>query len=260
MVGIFNIDGIKPSHSFNNVTDVSKYILSLLLFIAILLIIFKLKLGWLLKIFVYAIQPVSLFIFFLILLDLLTSIQTIYCYAIAITLSLILTMLLWLYPEWYVIDVICLLDGIISVAILGISFSLIPLLFFMVVLMIEDAIAVHKIGYMNTLAEKSNELKLPMMFVVPYSWKYSFKKNKDDKFLMMGLGDAVIPSLLVISAYDYLHNNFVVCGVMVGTLVGYILLLSPIINTKSKAGLPFLNGGAILGLVVSSLAFGVKLF
>jgi presenilin-like A22 family membrane protease len=44
---------------------------------------------------------------------------------------------------------------------------------------------------------------------------------------------------------------------MIGTLVGFVILMSFVIKGKPQAGLPCLGGGAILGYIISSyILFG----
>ena len=89
----------------------------------------------------------------------------------------------------------------------------------------------------------------------------------------MGLGDVIIPGVLVISAFSFLSVDLIVwevpgrllvaLGTMIGTLVGYAVLMRFVMKGKPQAGLPLLNGGAIAGyllsylLVYGDLSFGI---
>ncbi len=84
----------------------------------------------------------------------------------------------------------------------------------------------------------------------------------------VGLGDAVIPTVLVASAAFFAPPDLVLdvpgllltvpaLGAMVGTLAGLLVLMRMVMAGRAHAGLPLLNGGALLGLVVASLAVGV---
>ena len=92
----------------------------------------------------------------------------------------------------------------------------------------------------------------------------------DRDALFIGLGDAVIPTVLVASA------AFFVSGVptlslpglsiplpagtaMLGTLVGLVVLLWMVLKGRAHAGLPLLNGGSIAGYLVGALASGIPL-
>jgi presenilin-like A22 family membrane protease len=133
---------------------------------------------------------------------------------------------------------------------------------------------------MLTLAESVTELKLPLVLVVPLSTDYSFRADaavadregdppEEREAFFIGLGDAVMPSILVASAAVFVEApSFGISGLamnlpaltaMVGTLVGLGALLFFVAKGRAHAGLPLLNGGAIVGYLVGALAAGVSL-
>ncbi|WP_327051786.1 presenilin family intramembrane aspartyl protease PSH [Halomicrococcus gelatinilyticus] len=84
----------------------------------------------------------------------------------------------------------------------------------------------------------------------------------------IGLGDAVMPTIMVASAAFFLPVDPLVAGYslnlpaltsMVGTLGGLLVLLWMVMKGRAHAGLPLLNGGAIGGYLVGALASGVPL-
>jgi presenilin-like A22 family membrane protease len=86
--------------------------------------------------------------------------------------------------------------------------------------------------------------------------------------LFIGLGDAVIPTVLVASAGFFLDApthvpgialNVPALGAIVGTIAGLIGLLWMVFRGRAHAGLPLLNGGAIAGYLLASLASDVPL-
>jgi presenilin-like A22 family membrane protease len=88
--------------------------------------------------------------------------------------------------------------------------------------------------------------------------------------LFIGLGDAVIPTVLVASGGFFLRGraptlvegmalNLPALGGMVGTTVGLLALLYLVLEGRPHAGLPLLNGGAIAGYLLGALAAGVPL-
>jgi presenilin-like A22 family membrane protease len=156
----------------------------------------------------------------------------------------------------------------------GISLAIIPTLLLLVVLAVYDYIAVYQTKHMIVLAEGVMDLKLPILLVVPKHWKYSFLTEKFDKenreAFFMGLGDAVMPTLLVVSANVFVQTssisfpfigsiNLPALGAIVGTFVGFAVLMGLVIKGKPQAGLPFLNSGVILGYVAGSLLAGSSL-
>ncbi|MFP4546381.1 MAG: presenilin family intramembrane aspartyl protease, partial [Methanomassiliicoccales archaeon] len=76
-----------------------------------------------------------------------------------------------------------------------------------------------------------------------------------------GLGDAVIPGVLVVSSFVFLPsaswiqgaNLMVSLGTLMGGFVGYLFLMREVAKGKPHAGLPFLNGGAVAGYLISYL-------
>ncbi|OYR56844.1 presenilin family intramembrane aspartyl protease PSH [Halorubrum halodurans] len=85
----------------------------------------------------------------------------------------------------------------------------------------------------------------------------------------IGLGDAVIPAVMVASAATFspaaalsvpvIGLNLPALLAMAGTLVGLLVLLRWVMKGRPHAGLPLLNGGAIGGYLIGSLLAGVSL-
>lgn len=176
-----------------------------------------------------------------------------------------------LYPEWYVIDTAGVLMGAAGAGIFGISFGIVPALLLLVVLAVYDAIAVYRTKHMLTLADGVMDLKLPVMFVVPRRIDYSFTATEEElteegghDALFMGLGDAVIPGILIASAAHFIDvplvENFAVFGAFVGAVVGFVLLMRKVAKGEPHAGLPLLNGGAIVGFFAGAYFLGEPAF
>jgi presenilin-like A22 family membrane protease len=86
----------------------------------------------------------------------------------------------------------------------------------------------------------------------------------------IGLGDAVMPAVLVASAATFSTApalglpvvpaaNLPALAAMVGILLGLGVLLWAVLKGRPHAGLPLLNGGAIGGYLLGSVAAGVDL-
>lgn len=176
-----------------------------------------------------------------------------------------------LYPEWYVVNTAGVLMGAAGAGIFGISFGIVPALLLLVVLAVYDAVAVYRTKHMLTLADGVMDLKLPVMFIVPRRLSYSFVEQEDEitegderDALFMGLGDAVIPGVLVASAAHFIEvplaENLAVAGAFVGALAGFVLLMRQVAKGEPHAGLPLLNGGAIVGFFVGAYFVGPPAF
>mgnify|MGYP006282143079 CR=1 FL=1 len=91
----------------------------------------------------------------------------------------------------------------------------------------------------------------------------------DRDAFFIGLGDAVIPAVLVASAatfspaaplsVPYLGVNLPALLAATGTIGGLLLLLRWVMRGRPHAGLPLLNGGAIGGYLLGSVLAGVPL-
>jgi len=243
------------------------YILLILAFTLFVLMALKLKKGWVVSgvIFLAVISGV-----YYVLFAFLSPLP-------AFALSFGVVLLLYMFPEWYVIDLVGLLVCAGVSALFGISMEPLPVLLLLTMLAVYDAISVYKTRHMVTLAKGVMEIKAPLLFIVPRRIDYSFRKKgmkgsgSDDErgAYFLGLGDAIIPTVLVVSANWFLSVphyglfglgvNGPALGAMLGTYLGF-LVLSMTPRDKPQAGLPFLNGGAILGFVMGSLISGAALF
>jgi presenilin-like A22 family membrane protease len=193
------------------------------------------------------------------------------------TISAVLYLALLMEPQWYVVDLAGFLAAGALVAILGISFGILPAFILLGALMVYDAIAVYRTKHMVSLADVVTEMKLPILMVMPDSAGYDYttaprlaeqraQPVEERSALFMGLGDVVIPGTLVVSAFVWLPSApawlgvgaglWVALGAMFGSLVGYAVLMRLVLSGNPQAGLPFLNGGAIAGYaLVYVLAF-----
>jgi presenilin-like A22 family membrane protease len=191
---------------------------------------------------------------------------------IVLLLSILSTVLLYKYPEWYVIDALGILIGAGVAAIFGASLEVLPVIILLILLAVYDAISVYKTKHMITLAEGVMDMKTPILFVIPKRKDYSFIKEGIGKLadggersaFIIGMGDMIMPSILVVSANVFLKGwrlggmiNLPALGAIIGSLAGLVVLLHFVMSGKPQAGLPPLNGGTILGFLVGWAAMGM---
>lgn len=250
------------------------YIVFILIFTFIILMIAKyFRKEWIKVILLGAFFVTMIYVFYPIFAFVLPLTVSV---GVASLISGIITWALWVYPEWYVVDTAGIISSIGVTAIVGISFAPGPIIALMVILAVYDAISVYKTKHMIDLADSVMEFNLPVMLVIPRHFPYSFLEKKGIKeqlesgeerdALFIGLGDIIFPSSLAISLYVFLeeHVNYteifgingvilVVAGVVMGTVLGYFLLMAFVLRGKPQAGLPLLNGGAILGYLIPTL-------
>jgi presenilin-like A22 family membrane protease len=185
---------------------------------------------------------------------------------LSINATALLVFALIKYPEWYIINLCGIIVGVGAIGLFGISLSIFLVIVLLIGLSIYDAISVYKTKHMIDLADAVMDLKLPVMLVVPKKRSYSLLKEtkglkekieekEEREAFFMGLGDIVMPGILVVSSfYNIADNGFLIAlSVMIGTLIGFAVLMSVVIKGKPQAGLPYLCSGAILGYVISSL-------
>ncbi len=243
-------------------TDPLIYIVMIIIITGVLLLAMRLKRGWLVSGFVLISVASSILYVLSVFLGIVP----------AIFITGILILVLHYYPEWYVIDTIGILICAGISALFGISLTTVPAILLLVVLAVYDAISVYKTKHMVALAEGVINIKAPLLFVVPRTREYSFvhdqpmifdrEKGEGRGAFFLGMGDAIIPTILVISASwslqapGILGVNVPAMGAMLGTYLGFLALMTTS-RDKPQAGLPFLNGGALLGFLLACILAGV---
>ncbi|MFC7068192.1 presenilin family intramembrane aspartyl protease PSH [Halobaculum lipolyticum] len=141
-----------------------------------------------------------------------------------------------------------------------------------------DAYAVYGSGHMLDMADASADLRVPSMFVVPTDDGYddaatTVTGEGRPAATLLGAGDALFPAMLTASVAVasrwavFVPGDFVdtglpfvgefhvaVLGPLVGSLVG-LAALQTFVHRRGgvHAGLPFVNGGALLGWLLVTL-------
>jgi presenilin-like A22 family membrane protease len=193
---------------------------------------------------------------------------------LAAGIAVAILLALWIEPQWYVVDAAGFLAAGALIALLGISFGILPAFILLLALAVYDAIAVYRTRHMIRLADAVTEMRLPILMVMPSSAGYDYTRApslsgqrgqpvEEREAMFMGLGDVVIPGTLVVSAFIWLPSHPLVLGVganlwaavaaIAGSLVGYALLMRRARSGNPQAGLPFLNGGALGGYILAYL-------
>src|SRR5713226_297399 len=207
-------------------------------------------------------------------INLLSNVSTLLAFIVAGGLVYLLVK----FPEWYVVDAIGIVTAVGVTAILGISFGILPAFLLLVALAVYDAWAVYRTKHMITLADELTSQRLPILLVIPKRAGYSFREQKSLKAqvaageereaMFIGLGDLIIPGIMSVSAFTFLiapgrsllglePNAFVALGTVLGSLVGFFFLMRFVLRGNPQAGLPLLNGGALLGFLLTNfLAYG----
>ncbi|AIY90649.1 presenilin family intramembrane aspartyl protease PSH [Geoglobus acetivorans] len=221
--------------AFEDTSDVANsvyYILMILGFTAIVILLIKLRKD-LLKPLFYLLILITYFYAFMPFIGVLSAIP-----------SIILLYLLAKTRHWMVVNISALLIASAVTAIFGISLEPFPVIVLLTLLAAYDYIAVHKTKHMLTLADSVSEMKIPVVFIIP-------GKNRD---AIMGVGDAVMPNILAVSAITF---NSSPIQALLTVIFGYagLLILLKMVETRKEAqpGLPILNASAILGFLLGFL-------
>ncbi|MCX9026055.1 MAG: presenilin family intramembrane aspartyl protease [Candidatus Methanoperedens sp.] len=265
----FDVNQMKAFSNPEATSNVIYWVAIILLFTAFILVVIKYNKKWMIQAFIlFTVVSTLYYVFFAVLSYFLPPVTN---FILTLILSIGLTVVLHKFPEWYVIDIVGIIIGAGAASIFGISLDIKRTLLLLVLLLVYDYIAVYRTKHMITLAEGVMDLRLPILLVIPKHWNYSFLTEKFDKeereAFFMGLGDAVMPTILVVSANFFVKAasytlpligpvNIPAIGAIIGTFAGFSVLLGFVMKGKPQAGLPFLNGGVILGYVVGSLIAG----
>ncbi|WP_114576355.1 presenilin family intramembrane aspartyl protease PSH [Saliphagus sp. LR7] len=290
LLGPFADSGQQAVEDPENPTNSLLYFAAILVGTGVMLAAFRYGFEWLIRGLVVVL---SAFLAWVVLAELLPPAISV----VSLPAGIAVGIALLAYPEWYVIDAAGVLMGAGAAGLFGVSFGLLPALVLLVVLAIYDAISVYRTRHMLSLAEGVMDLKIPVVLVVPTSLSYTYLDGEsaegafdleedadedgveDDAdpeatdperdALFVGLGDAVIPTILVASAAVFVDTgtlavpgltvNLAALGGIVGTLTGLLVLLALVLRGRPHAGLPLLNGGAIAGYLLGALASGLSL-
>ncbi len=286
LVQTFFEQGYQPVENPDDPTNSFLYIGAILVATVGFLAAFKYNLDWVVRVVIVFTSGVLSWYVFSALMPAL----------VAVFLGGAVALALWYYPEWYVVNTAGVLMGAGAAGLFGITFGILPALILLTVLAVYDAISVYKTKHMLDLADGVMDLRIPAILIIPLSLSYSLL---DDDFgkgaagdadaeegsspedptaeqtdssrdvFFIGLGDAVIPGVLVASAAFFspapqyavplIELNLPALLALVGTIGGLLVLMSMVMKGRAHAGLPLLNGGAIGGYLLGSLWVGIPL-
>jgi presenilin-like A22 family membrane protease len=258
------------------------YIVAVLLFtLAILYIIKKHKENIVRIVFLGAVAYTIFFVFLIVLSSFVRDEASL---ALSLVAAGIFTYCLIKKPEWYVIDATGIVMSIGVIGIFGISLGILPAMILLVALAVYDAISVYGTKHMVALADGVTRMRLPILLVIPKKRGYSYMNQKplmeqldegeERQAMFMGLGDIIIPGVLITSAFNFLPEKMmgdfsggflVAMGALFGSLIGFAVLMTFVLKGRPQAGLPLLNGGAIVGygiaylLIYANLSFGISM-
>jgi len=299
LVQTFFEQGYQAVENPDDPTNSLLYIGAILLATLGFLAAFKYDLDWIVRVVIVATSGLLAWYVFSALVPM----------VVAVALGSAVAVALWVYPEWYVVDTAGVLMGAGAAGLFGITFGILPALVLLSILAVYDAISVYKTEHMLDLADGVMDLRIPAILVIPLSLSYSLLDDEaemsehkastedgeagadgqstdeadesddptkavtdaDDErdVFFIGLGDAVIPGVLIASAAFFspapqfavpiIELNLPALLALIGTLGGLLVLMRLVMKGRAHAGLPLLNGGAIAGYLLGSLLAGISL-
>ncbi|WP_338728621.1 presenilin family intramembrane aspartyl protease PSH [Haladaptatus sp. DJG-WS-42] len=299
LVQPFDSAGYQAVENPDDPTNSLVYLAAILVATGVMLLAFKLDLTWVIRgLIVFSSSLVSLYVFTILIPPVVTmTIGGSVVNVLPFVAAGLLGILLLAHPEWYVIDAVGIVMGAGAAGLFGISFGLLPAIVLLSALAIYDAISVYGTEHMLTLAEGVMDIKVPVILIIPLTLSYSFlaegagdgvtedeedgveadaeereEPAEDDgsrDAFFIGLGDAVMPTVMVASAAVFAPAPMFDLGVLtlnlpaltslIGTLLGLLVLMFMVMKGRPHAGLPLLNGGAIGGYLLGALVSGISL-
>lgn len=270
IVSVLLIDPAVSAHlsAFTNPESVLNIIFYLILFLVVttlLILLIRKKIHWLLSlILAFCIGLVLYYVAFA-LLSLIPSLSSTLISLFSIFFAVAGILILYFLSEWYVIDILGIIIAAGCAVIFGISLSPLLVVILLILLIIYDYISVNYTKHMLTLADGIMKQKMPIMFLIPKYRGYSYRKSdfsiskpkNERETYMIGMGDMIMPSILVVSSQFFIDAPMIfgltlpAFGTMIGSLIGIFLIALPLHKSgKAQAGMPFINTGAILGFFI----------
>ncbi len=224
--------GVKVFENPKEVSNSIYYFLAIVMFTALILFLAK-KSERILKAIMYFLVFIAAYYVFIPFFK-----------SLSVLIAFLLVFALIKKPNVFVLNfsALVLAGGITSI--FGISLEPFPVIVLLTALAVYDIISVYRTGHMIKLADSIIKLNLPMLFIIP----------SRDRPIVFGVGDAVIPNILFISAQTFSRSPSIgfiklqALTTLIGSFIGLLVLIA-IAERKKRphAGLPFLNFGAISG-------------
>lgn len=166
-------------------------------------------------------------------------------------------------------DALALVTITIFSGICGSVVGPLPCMAFLGAMLVLDFFEVHIAKYMIVVVDRMASLRLvPVFFLPPTLGAFLDRppqefKTADGKqrWMLLGLGDLGIPTLLVVSCIMFLPGAGPALGATLGIIMGYkVLGYLALTRDRPHAGLPPIAGGALVGCVAGAVLTGVALW
>jgi len=194
---------------------------------------------------------------------------TIGAFAISPLISGVLVAWWFTTDHWLATNIVGSLIAVLVIVRLGVDVSVGPIILLFGLLAVYDALAVYVTGHMVTLAQGIRELEIPLPMLLELPLEDSSGETITDggePMAVLGLGDIVIPGVVVVSATVFLPASGVIgiatlpaLGAMTGAVAGLLTVFVLFDSGRAHAGLPPLFVGCVGGYLIGAVLSGVPI-
>lgn len=167
-------------------------------------------------------------------------------------------------PEWAVHNGAAFVLSVAAVAVAGRMLPPLAVVGLLAVVLLWDYMAVSRSGLMLELVELSASARIPNYYIIPAAWTVDYEGLRDrltgeretvpdSVAKVIGVGDFVLPSLLVVAAATS-APSVVALAAGAGTVLSLGVLEAAHADGETLPALPWVNGGAIAGYGVVTIA------
>lgn len=174
-----NLAGIGAFEDPDSIANPFVFLFIMLVFTALLLLLIKWKAQGVISAIISL--CLALVMYYVVSSLLFSYVPQVPATLLGIIAAAVVILLLWYHPEWYLINIAGVLISAGCAAIFGISLSIIPILVLLILLLIYDAISVHRTKHMLTLADGVLRQKMPIMFIVPKSLGHTAARDSPQR-------------------------------------------------------------------------------
>lgn len=166
-------------------------------------------------------------------------------------------------------DALALVTIAIFSGICGSVIGPLPCMAFLGAMLVLDFFEVYIAKYMIVVVDRMARLRLMPAFLLPPTLGAFLDRPPQEfgsedgerRWMLLGLGDLGIPTLLVVSCIMFLPGPGPALGAGIGIIMGYkVLGYLALAHNRPHAGLPPIAGGALIGCVLGAVLTGVPLW
>ena len=177
---------------------------------------------------------------------------------LVVLVAALLAVKVWRFNYWWFFNVKTFALGVLAAIMIGSTIGTTPVVLFLVIVAVYDGVAVYVTGHMQQMI-RDVPSRFPMYFLVPVDGYQPFVEVEDvefgdEEFGVLGLGDAVMPALLISSSLSFGAGETAALGALTGAQAGFgLLTLIALRYDRAHAGLPPIVACTLVGWFVGTL-------